>query len=174
MKRKAAFVLVAALAVVAVAAAQVLVIGEKVPDFKVKEWVDMRKPAPVPQKMMLVEFFHSSNQESVGRLGELDRLAKKYAAGLTVVVITKEDSAATRRMLKDGSTRYHTGIDDAGKTFAAFGVQYVPHAVLIDPKGRLLWMGNSTAMDDSVIENNLEHGIYKDRSLRKSSQGGTR
>ena len=173
MQRKAAFVLVAAMVFTA-AAAQVLVIGEKVPDFRVKEWADMYKPISAPQKMMLVEFFHPSNEGSVGRLAELDRLARDYPAGLTVVVITKEDSAEVRRMLREASVRYHIGIDDAGRTFAAFGVQYVPYAVLVDPKGRLLWVGNSTTMDDSVIENNLENGIYQDRSLRKTPQGGKR
>ncbi len=173
MKRNAAFVLVAALVFTA-AAAQVPVIGEKVPDFKVKEWLSMHRPVPAPGRMMLVEFFHPSNAGSVGRLSELDRLAKQYPAGLTVAVITKEDSPEVRRMLREASSRYHAGIDDAGRTFAAFGVQYVPYAVLIDPKGRLLWMGNSTAMDDSIIENNLENGIYRDRSLRKASQGGKR
>ncbi len=174
MKRKAAFVSVAAALVFTAAAAQVLVIGEKVPDFKVKEWMVMGKPVPSPQKMMLVEFFHPSNAGSAGRLAELDRLAGKYTAGVTVAVITKDDSDSARKMLRDASERYHAGIDDAGRTFAAFGVQYVPYAVLIDPKGRLLWMGNPATMDDSIIENNLENGIYRDRSLRKAPQGGKR
>ncbi len=171
MKLKAAFVFIAALVFMA-ATAQVLVIGEKVPDFKVREWIVMDKPVPVPQKMILVEFFHPSNAGSVKRLAELDRLAGEYPAGLTVTVITKDDSEVSRKMLRDASARYHAGIDDAGRTFAAFGVQYVPYAVLVDPKGRLLWMGNPATMDDSIIENNLENGIYLDRSLRKAPQGG--
>ncbi len=171
MKLKTVLAFVAALAVTS-AAAQVLVIGEKVPDFRIKEWVSMRKPVPAPQKMMLVEFFHSSNPGSVGRLAVLDRLAAEYPAGLTVAVLVKEDTLEVIRQLRDASYLYYIGIDDGGRTFGAFGVQYVPFAVLIDPKGRLLWMGNSTTMDQEVIENHLEYGIYKDRSLRKASQGG--
>lgn len=167
MKLKMAAVLIFALAFEAVAA-QTLVVGEKVPDFRVREWADMRRPLPAPHRMMLVEFFHSSNQESVNRLAELNRLAKQYAGGLTVIVITKEDSPQVRQMLREVSALYYIGMDDNGKTFAVFGVQYVPYAVLIDPKGRLLWMGNSTTMGADVIENNLEHGIYSNRPLRKT------
>lgn len=173
MKLKIAAVFIFALALQAVAA-QTLVVGEKVPDFRVREWADMRRPMAAPHRMMLVEFFHSSNQESVNRLAELNRLAKQYAGGLTVIVITKEESPEVAGMLRKASALYYIGTDDNSRTFTAFGVQYVPYAVLIDPKGRLLWMGNSTTMTADVIENNLEHGIYKDGSLRKTPQGTKR
>lgn len=169
---KRILMLIALAVMVGGVAAQDLVIGEKAPDFKVKEWYALKKPAATPHKMMLVEFFHPSNRASVERLGEINGWAKKYPSALTVVVIAKEDTPEVRELLKSTLAHGYAGFDDAGRTFEAFGVHYVPYGVLIDPKGRVLWMGNSTGMTEKIIENHIENGVYKDRSLRKTPQAG--
>lgn len=154
--------------------AQGLVIGAKVPDFRVREWLSEKKPASHPRKMTLIEFFHSSNPASVRRLATLNEWAAKYPEGLTVVVITKEDSREVREMLGGCLSLCCVGIDDGGKTFESFGAQYVPFGVLTDPKSRVLWMGNSSGMKEEEISNHIENGIYKDRPLRKAPQGRAR
>lgn len=154
--------------------AQGLVIGAKVPDFRVKEWIAGKKPDGQSRKMVLIEFFHSSNPASVRRIATLKEWAAKYPEGLTVVIITKEESPEVRQMLEGCLSLCCVGIDDAGKTFDAFGAQYVPFGVLTDPKSRVMWMGNSSAMKEEEISNHIENGIYKDRPLRKTPQGRAR
>lgn len=171
MKRKA--VLTAAAALIWLAgAAQGVAIGEKIPDLKADRWVGSRKPMAQPSKMMLIEFFHPANPECIDRLAVIDGWAKKYPAALTVAIISREDSPETTAILERVSPPCYAGLDAAGRTFGAFGVQYVPYAVLADPRGRVIWMGNSTRMSEDEIKENIENGIYKDRSLRKTPPAG--
>lgn len=130
------------------ASAQKLVIGEKAPEIKVKEWI-ADKPAD-ENNARLVEFFHSGNKQCVTRLKELDRIAKKFKK-LNVIVVSKESAEKVSGILAPGSQSYYPALDDAGKTFENFGVQFVPFGVLIDKKGKVVWFGNPSSLSDDEI-----------------------
>ena len=62
--------------------AQRLVIGERVPDLNITQWLN---GAPVSDgKAVMVEFYHSSNPKGAERLAQLDELAKSYGDRLAV------------------------------------------------------------------------------------------
>lgn len=129
--------------------AQRLARGEKAPELQVGEWISENQPSR--GGAMMVEFFHSGNPTSVGRIGQLDIIARDSAGKLSVVVVTREDSPAVKGML--GYKAFFSAIDDNGKTFSAFSALYVPYAVIVDRKGRVAWLGNpSTLTDDDIAD----------------------
>ncbi len=147
MKR---FILLAAVALcaAATASAQRLVIGERAPEFTVSRWLTAQ---PDDGKPMMLEFFHSSNPQSCSRLATLDRIARDNAGSLNVVVVTREDSGEVASMLTGGSPAYFVALDDGGKTFSAFAARYVPYCVILDKRGRVVWVGNPTSLDEETV-----------------------
>lgn len=137
---------------IAAASAQKLMIGEKVPELKVGEWINDR---PAQGTARLIEFFHSSDNQLKERLSALDRYAKKYE-GLTIILISREGKAAIERTVLSSPRGYSIGADDEGKTFGAFGVQYVPFCVLTDSKGKVVWFGNPSGLEEATIESALK------------------
>ena len=137
---------------VAFVGAQKLMIGEKVPELKVKQWLNDRPEQGTPR---LIEFFHSSGKQSSQRLAVLDQYAKKYE-GLTIILISREDMPAIQQSVLSSPRGYSVGMDDEGKTFGAFSVQYVPFSVLTDSKGKVLWFGNPSGLDEDIILNALK------------------
>lgn len=151
MKRTALLTLILFIAAFT-AKAQKLVIGEKSPDMKVKEWLSGQ---PTEGGLRFVEFFHTSSKQCVARLATIDGVAKKYKGRLSVILIAKEPADKVKAVVSPGSKAFYTAIDDAGKTFDSFGVQFVPFSVLVDKKGRVIWFGNPSSFDESIISRNL-------------------
>ena len=129
-----------------------LIVGERAPDLKIREWAAGGAAASgIPQ---LVEFFHSTSPLSEERLETLGALAGKYRGRLAVVVIARE-SREKIALLLTNSHLFSVALDDNGKTFGAYQVQFVPFSVLIDGRGRVRWFGNSADLTDEIIQKNL-------------------
>lgn len=141
-----------AIGAIASSSGQKLMIGEKAPDLKIKEWINQ---SPSQGTVRLIEFFHSTNDQSRERLAALDDYSKKYS-GLSVILIAREDKSTIENAVSPSSRGFSAGIDDAGKTFSAYSVQYVPFSVLVDGKGKVLWFGNSSNLKESTISNALK------------------
>ena len=152
MKQIALFAL-AALIALQTAHAQKLIIGERAPELKIKEWLS--KTPSEENAPRLVEFFHSASKPSADRIPTLNELARKYKGKLLVVVIAREPREKVAPLLTGENALFHAGLDDSGKTFAAYNIRYLPFSVLIDAKGRTRWFGNSVHLTEEIINQNL-------------------
>lgn len=150
MKRIFAWLLFAGMLLPAVAAAQHIALGEKVPDLKSVEWHQGRVPEPA--QMVYVEFFHSSAKAAVRSLDHLAALSEQLGKRLTVVVIAQERPEQVMPLVGEHlKGRMYVGFDPEGKLFAAYGVTYLPFGVLTDGRSRALWMGNTLQLDRETI-----------------------
>lgn len=133
------------------AAAQTIALGERVPEFRNPVWLDDRRPAEAP--LTYIEFYQSSNRASAASLEQLKELSDKTGAKLRVIVVAREPAEKIAPLLRPYlSPRMSVALDAAGKGFTAFGVTYVPFGVLVDARNRALWMGNSSQMNERLLE----------------------
>ena len=132
--------------------AQNLVIGSRVSELKMSEYLHgtLQKDRP-----MLIEFFYSASEPCRDRLPELNKLAGDYAGKIDVLVLANEDRDRIIPLLKGENYAFAVALDDAGKTFNAYGVRFVPFSVLLDTKGRVLWFGHSARLTIGDLEQAL-------------------
>ncbi len=136
------------------ASAQLYVMGRKAPEVKIAEWI-----GPSPQqsgRYTYYEFFHTSSQASINNLAMLDRMAEELAGTVDVVVLFKEPVEYVAKTLGGGKHRFFLAADSQGRTFDAFEAEYVPLGALIDRRGRLVWLGNSSRIDVDFIKELIE------------------
>lgn len=133
------------------AQAQRLVIGEKAPEIKVGEWLGGREPA-LSGKVFLVDFFHSSNDQCVRNLKELQEIHNRYGSKLNVILVARESLDKISPHLSGKGYGFYMGIDDQGKTFNGYSVRFVPFAALVDARGRLIWTGNVSGLSNDIID----------------------
>ena len=136
-----------------VASAQRLVIGQRPADLKIKEYV--LGTALPEDRPLLIEFFYSPSQPSRDRLPVLNEMAKAYDGRVTVLVLARESRDRIEPLVLDKGYVFTVALDEEGKTFNGFEVQYVPFSVLMDAKGRVSWFGNSAELTPSMIETEL-------------------
>lgn len=69
--------------------------------------------------------------------------------------MTGEGKRDTESWIEAKRVRYAYGYDQKGKVAGFFGVQGLPHAVLIDPDGEVVWEGHPAALKKSLVEKHL-------------------
>lgn len=150
MKKVLLILSFAAVAAAGGAAAQNIVLGDRVPELKISKWLDDNQPEAAPATY--IEFFHSSNPACIASLKRLKEITDKTGAKLRVIVVTKEDAAKVTPLLRSYLSKRIGAALGTEKAFTAFGVTYVPFGVLTDARNRATWMGNSLQFNEKLIE----------------------
>jgi len=129
-------------------------VGQPLPKLSV-QW--LKKKPDTDGKPMIVEFWATwcpPCRESIPHLNEI--YAKYKDKGLQVVGITDEDRAKIMKFEKEVPIEYSVGLDTGGKYAKPFGIQGIPHAVLVDKSGKVVWEGHPMSLKDSQIEEILK------------------
>lgn len=77
------------------------------------------------------------------------------ARGLQVIGVTGEPAQPTQTWIQDKGARYAYAYDPQRRLHQALGVRGIPHAVLLDPEGKLVWRGHPAALTDAIVEGAL-------------------
>ena len=134
-----------------VSPAQNLITGEKAPELKTGEWLSKGNYTG-SGKATVIEFFFSRSEPSMKRLSVLDGFVRSYGDSVGVVLLAREPREQVGEAVNGKGYGFGVALDDNGKTFDAYGVQFVPFAVLYDAKGKILWFGNSSKFGNDELE----------------------
>ncbi len=138
-------------------------LGMPAPPLKVAQWI---KGGPVDlstgggTNVYVVEFWATWCPPCRVSIPHLTGLQKKYRdRGVTVIGISNEDAAKVAPWVaRQGATMdYVVAADAAGSPTSraymeAFGATGIPHAFVVDQKGRIVWSGHPMAGLETVLE----------------------
>ena len=130
------------------ASAQKLMIGEKAPELKVTQWLNGEPKSD--KTVYIVEFAHTTSQPSMSRLEKLNDLARSKP-NINIILLFKESKDIVQKHIKGTDNDFFVALDNEGKTFSAYGVNFVPFSVIINEKGHAIWFGNSHQLNDDII-----------------------
>ena len=111
---------------------------EKAPDLVVEKWL-----TDVPDlegKCVLIEFWATWCPPCRKSIGLLNDLHKKYGEDLIVIGISDETEEAVRR-LKEPAIEYYSAIDTQHRMKDALSVRGIPHVIVLEPEGYVVWEG---------------------------------
>lgn len=144
-------------------------LGDPAPEFKVAEWVK-GKPITLAEgkekHVFVVEFWATWCGPCRTTIPHLTELEKKYKdKGLVVIGVTDETKETVSGFVEKMGDKmdYRVAIETGGKgrrsvgdmskaLMQPFGVEGIPHAFVVDRKGRLVWHGHPMDGLDGVIE----------------------
>jgi hypothetical protein len=91
---------------------------------------------------------HSKSDLSLEAISEFRSASRDFVDGMAIVFITPEDSL-DRRILEDADI---VAFDNNGRTFANFGVRFVPFAVVYKTRSRVvMWFGPLAQLDQQTF-----------------------
>ena len=110
----------------------------KAPDLVVEQWLG---PAPeTAGKYVLVEFWATWCPPCRRSIHLLNRLHARFADELVVIGISDEPAEAVRA-LEEPQIHYYSAVDTQARMKEALGVFGIPHVILIEPGGYVVWEG---------------------------------
>lgn len=111
------------------------------------------KDPVVTGKPLIVEFWATWCPPCRKSIPHLNEVYKKYKdRGLEIIGVTDEDSSTVSSFVKDVPIDYPVAFDANGKFAKPFGIRGIPHAMILDKTGKVVWEGHPMSLQDSQIE----------------------
>lgn len=126
---------------------------EKAPDLVVEKWLG-DKP-DTAGKYTLIEFWATwcgPCRRSVPKLNELHR---KFGAELVIIAISNQKEEDVRKF-KEQKIEYYSAIDTQARMKEKLGVSGIPHVIIVEPNGYVVWEGFPLLEDYELTEEVVE------------------
>lgn len=108
-------------------------------------------------KPLIVEFWATWCPPCRASIPHLNEVYKKYQPkGLEIIGVTNEDRPTVSKFLKDVPINYHVAFDTSGKFGKPFGIKGIPHAMVLDREGKVVWEGHPMSLPESQLESVLK------------------
>lgn len=140
-------------AFVSVFAQKRMAVGDKTAGITATEWLKGFSPSNVP---VYINFFSLNSAQSKDEMQQFEHFAAAYKDKIAFVLITKDEKEKMKGYLEGTAPSYSVALDGNGQTFGDYGVMYVPFGVLIDAKGRFVWQGKTSQLNDQILEKALK------------------
>lgn len=138
-------------------------VGKPAPTISIAEWVTgaIEGERPFAGKTVILEFWATWCSPCVKAIPDMNNLQSQFR-DILFVSITDERRAVVERFLTKTTMNSAVVIDDARKTYAAYGVDAIPQAFLIDTAGVVRWHGDPRELTTQSLQLYLEAGIAPD------------
>ena len=132
---------------------------EKAPKFVVEKW--LTDEPEIEGKYLLIEFWATWCSQCRRAAPKLNELHKKYGKEMVIIGISDETEEVVRK-LKEPVMDFHIAIDTQARMKEKIGVFGIPHAIIVEPDGYVVWEGfpllKGHELTEQVIEKILDVG----------------
>jgi len=150
-------------------------IWSEAPELLVETWLT-DKP-DTKGKYVLIEFWNTWCPPCRRSLAVLNGFHKKYGTELVVIGVCDEEPQTVRNF-KTHKIEFFSAIDTQARTKKEFGVFGVPHAVILEPEGYVIWEGfpllKGYELTDKIIDRILAVGRKQKAKAKAQAQAAAR
>ena len=133
------------------------VMGKKAPELKVQTWIN-KPPEDVAGKFRLMEFWATWCGPCVQTMPHLQVLSKTHKDRLVIYSVSDESPEKVRAFVKKMGFSYPIGTDEEARTKDELRITGIPHAILVNPEGIVVWQGHPMVLagDEGLLDRLLE------------------
>ncbi len=141
---------------------------DKAPELVVEKWLS--EQPETKGKYVLIEFWATWCPPCRRSIPLLNSFHEKFKDELVVIGISHESEADVRR-LEDPLVAYYSAIDTQARTKKGLSVFGIPHVVLLEPDGYVVWEGFPLLKDYELTEEIIERVLSVGRELQQADSG---
>lgn len=121
--------------------------GKKAPKFEFGTWLNQPNPN-TKGKVVVLDFWATWCGPCRALIPELNQWQKEFAKDVVVIGISDEKPEVVTKFMKEMPMNYSVATDPKGLMKGAFGVEGIPHVVVITPDGIVRWQGFPPMTED--------------------------
>lgn len=132
---------------------------EKAPELVVEKW--LTEEPETEGKYLLIEFWATWCRQCRLAAPKLNEFQRKFAKDMVIIGISDEAEEVVRG-LKEPVMDFHLAIDTQARMKEKMGVFGIPHAIIVEPDGYVVWEGfpllKGHELTEQVVEKILDVG----------------
>jgi thiol-disulfide isomerase/thioredoxin len=142
---------------------------EKAPDLVVEKWLT-DKP-DTAGKYTLIEFWATWCSQCRLSVPKLNQLHRKFGAELVIIAISNQKEEDVRNF-KEQKIEYYSAIDSQARMKDKLGVFGIPHVIIVEPNGYVVWEGFPLLKDYELTEEVVEKILSVGRKKKSDMFAG--
>lgn len=124
-------------------------VGKPGPEFQVAEWVS--EEADTDGKYILIDFWATWCGPCIQAIPHMNELHAEFSDTVAVVGVSRESRAKVEAMTRP-VIEYYSAVDPQARMGRFFEIRSIPHAVLMDPDGVVVWKGHPARLSKNVLK----------------------
>ncbi len=146
----------------------------KAPDLVVEKWLG--EEPETEGKYVLIEFWATWCGPCRRSIPLLNRLHEKYGQELAVIGVSDETEEDVRNMAQNSpdvpEIQYYSAVDTQARMKEEVGVFGIPHAMILEPDGYVVWEGFPLLDGHELTEEIVEKILQVGRKLKAGAAAG--
>lgn len=148
---------------------------EKAPELVVEKW--LTEEPDTEGKYLLIEFWATWCRQCRLAAPKLNEFHRKFGKDMAIIGISDEAEDVVRR-LKEPVMEFHLAIDTQARMKEKMGVFGIPHAIIVEPDGYVVWEGfpllKGHELTEQVVEKILDVGRNRRAAIGDSLSDKTK
>jgi thiol-disulfide isomerase/thioredoxin len=125
-------------------------VGNKLPELTSLVFLDA-KPE-IKDKPVLLEFWATWCPPCRTSIPHLNELHAKYKDKIVFIGASSEAKDVITKFRESTPMKYSVAIDTDGKLGEGFGIQGIPHAIIADKSGKIVWEGHPMRLNEKILD----------------------